>query len=72
MWGLSSSKKQILDVGDYKATEEYQEFLDYLDETLGECRFCGANIEVTELPEGGRLVRRDCRCKQNRPKGDSL
>lgn len=69
---VPKKETKVLDVGKYKDTEEYQEFLDYLDETLGCCRFCNASITVTKLPNGERLVRRDCVCQKNRPKGDSL
>ena len=26
------------------------------------CPFCGANIEITELPDGSILIRQDCKC----------
>ena len=29
------------------------------------CPFCGANIEITELPDGSILIRQDCKCNLN-------
>ena len=29
------------------------------------CPICGANIEITELPDGSTLVRYDCKCNLN-------